>query len=69
MPDFDLYAPDGIPALNLSGKTLVEVKGNLSYSTTKQIDAYYETNGMEYNVLVVYFKNTVTIYPTIEINN
>lgn len=69
MPDFDLYAPDGIPALNLSGKTLVEVKGNLSYSTTKQIDAYYETNGMEYNVLVVYFKSTVTIYPTIEINN
>lgn len=69
MPDFDLYAPEGIPALNLSGKTLVEVKGNLSYSTTKQIDAYYETNGMEYNVLVVYFKSTVTIYPTIEINN
>lgn len=69
MPDFDLYAPDGIPALNLNGKTLVEVKGNLSYSTTKQIDAYYETNGMEYNVLVVYFKSTVTIYPTIEINN
>lgn len=67
--DFDLFAPDGIPALDLSGKTLVEVKGNLSYSTTKQVDAYYETYGTEYNVLVVYFKSTVTIYPTVGINN
>ena len=69
MPDFDLFAPDGILPLDLSGKTLVEVKVNLSYSTIKQIDAYYETNGAEYNVLVVYFKSTVTNYPTLEINS
>lgn len=68
MPDYDLFVPDGIPALNLNGRTLVEVKRNLSYSTIKQIDAYYKTNGTEYNVLVVFFKSTVTNYPT-EINN
>lgn len=66
--DYDLYAPDGIRELGIIGKTLVEVKGNLSYSTIKQIDTYYQTNGAEYNVLVVFFKSTVTNYPVEETN-
>lgn len=69
MPDYDLFAPKGVAALALSGKTLIEVKGTLSYSTIRQIDAFYETNGAEYNVLVVYFKSTVTNYSTRKINN
>ena len=47
---------------------MIEVKGNLSYSTIKQIDTYYQENGAEYNVLVVYFKKTVTNYPVEETN-
>lgn len=66
--DYDLYASDGIPSLSLRGKTLIEVKGQLSYSTIKKIGAFHETIAAEYNIVVVYFKRTVTNYPELGTN-
>lgn len=66
--DYDLYASGGIPSLGLSGKTLIEVKGQLSYSTIKKIGAFHETIAADYNVVVIYFNSTVTNYPERETN-
>lgn len=66
--DYDLYASDGILSLGLTGKTLIEVKGQLSYSIIKKISAFHEIQAAEYNVVVVYFKSTVTNYPVLETN-
>ena len=46
----DLYAPNGILALGLEGKTVIEVKKLLSYATVKEMNALYETHGTNYNV-------------------
>ena len=59
----DLYAPDGIPSLELKGPTVIEVKKTLSYATVKEMTAVYEMHGMKYNVVVVYFDSTITNIP------
>ena len=59
----DLYASEGIPSLELFGKTAVEVKKNLSYATIKEMEALFDANGENYNILVVYFIKTVTTEP------
>ena len=56
----DLYVPNGVPALGMTGETVVEVKKHLSYSSVKNMASYYETHGEFYNVLVVYFESGVT---------
>lgn len=66
---YDLYAPNGIPSLKISGKTAVEVKNHLSFATIKEINAHFETYGSEYNILVVYFKSSVSNYPSTQINS
>lgn len=59
----DLYAPDGVPSLELVGKTVIEVKKTLSYATVKEMAAMYETHGAKYNIVVVYFESTITNIP------
>jgi hypothetical protein len=59
----DLYAPNGILALGLEGKTVIEVKKLLSYATVKEMNALYETHGTNYNVLVVYFSKSISRVP------
>lgn len=64
----DLYAPDGIPSLELTGKTVIEVKKHLSYATVKEVEALFATQGEHYNVLVVFFNRSVASEPQ-TINN
>lgn len=59
----DLYAPDGVPSLNLDGPTVIEIKKYLSYATVKEINAYYEKYGKEYNILAVYYNSSVSNIP------
>lgn len=56
----DLYAPQGIPSLGISGKTLIEVKNVLSYSSMQSIKAAYSQIKREYNFVVVYFHSRLT---------
>ena len=59
----DLFAPDGIPSLELTGPTVIETKKTLSYATVKEMDAMYETHGANYNIVVVFFDSTITNVP------
>lgn len=59
----DLFAPDGIPSLELTGPTVIETKKTLSYATVKEMDAMYETHGANFNIVVVYFDTTITNVP------
>ena len=66
---FDLYAPNGIPSLGLKGKTIIEVKRYLSFATIAETTSYYEENGSTYNILVVFFKSSVSNCPPTKIND
>lgn len=59
----DIFAPDGIPSLNIEGPTLIEVKVRLSYSSLKSIDYFLGECMDSYNVLVVYFNASLTSIP------
>lgn len=59
----DVFAPDGIPSLNIDGPTLIEVKVRLSYSSIKSIDYFLGQCMDKYNVLVVYFNASLTSIP------
>lgn len=59
----DLYAPEGLPSLNLKGNTIIEVKRILSYSTVQFITNLYREYGHNYNILVVYFDSTISNIP------
>lgn len=65
---YDLYAPDGIPSLGFIGKTAVEVKQHLSFATITETTSHYEKHGAEYNILVVYFKSSISNYPPAKTN-
>lgn len=65
---YDLYAPDGIPTLGFSGKTAVEVKQHLSFATISETTSHYEKFGADYNILVVFFKSSVSNYQTTQTN-
>ncbi len=60
---YDLYAPDGIPSLAIRGKTAIYVKQYLSYATINETDSYFKSYGDKYNLLVVYFKSSVSNLP------
>ena len=63
-PDF--YAEEGIEALGLVGPTVVEVKPTLSFSALKAMESFFDTHSLNgYNVLVVYFKITLSKQPAI----
>lgn len=66
--DYDLYAPDGIPSLGFNGKTAVEVKKHLSFATINEINVNFENHGAEFNILVVFFKSSVSNYPPTQDN-
>lgn len=55
----DIYAPNGIPTLNVNGKTIIEVKHTLTYSSLKNAEFIFQTH--RYNFLVVYFKKTISV--------
>lgn len=59
----DIFAPDGIPSLNIEGPTLIEVKVRLSYSSIKSTDYFLGQCMNEYNVLVVYFSSSLNSTP------
>ena len=61
----DIYAPNGLPSLMLEGKTLVEVKRQLSFASLKSIEYLFEKCKNEYNLLVVYFRLNLTSVPDI----
>lgn len=61
----DIYAPNGLPSLNLEGKTLVDVKRQLSFASLKSIKYLFEKCKNEYNLLVVYFRLNLTSVPDI----
>ena len=56
----DLYAPNGLSALNIEGETVIEIKKRLSYASVKDLYAFYENHGIRYNVLVVYFSSSIS---------
>lgn len=66
---YDLYAPDGIPSLSLKGKTAVDVKQHLSFATINETYSYFKSFGDKFNILVVYFKSSVSNIPPFELNN
>lgn len=59
----DIYAPNGLPSLKFEGKTLVEVKRQLSFASLKSIEYLFEKCKNEYNLLVVYFRLNLTFVP------
>lgn len=59
----DLYAPDGIPSLELEGPTLIDVKKMLSYSTVNGMTNMYEKHGADYNIVVVFYDSTISNIP------
>lgn len=59
----DLYAPNGVPSLELTGPTVIEAKKTLSYATVKEMASMYETHGANYNIVVVYFESTISKIP------
>lgn len=59
----DVYAPDGIPSLEITGKTVIEIKKNLSFSTINDLNSYIETHSHNYNILIVYFHSTLSSEP------
>lgn len=65
-PDF--YVEKGIKAFELEGPTLVEVKATLTFSGMKAMESYFDTHSQNgYNVLVVFFKKTVSKVPASKI--
>lgn len=56
----DLYAPNGIPSLDIAGETLIEVKNMLSYSSMQSIKAAYQQIKNKYNFVVVYFRSRLS---------
>lgn len=59
----DIYAPDGIPSLKIEGRTIVEVKKELSYASIQRVNAVFSSLNNDYNVLVVYFISRLTAIP------
>lgn len=59
----DLYAPNGIPSLNIEGETLIEVKSTLSYSSMQNIRAAYSRVKDNFNFVVVYFQLRLSSVP------
>ena len=59
----DVYAPDGIPSLDIKGETVIEIKKNLSFSTINYLRSYIETHSQNYNILIVYFHSTLSSEP------
>lgn len=61
----DFYVANGIETLGLEGPTLIEVKATLSFSAMKAMESYFDTHSQNrYNVLVVFFKKTISKIPT-----
>lgn len=61
----DLYAPNGIPSLNIKGETLIEVKSTLSYSSMQNIRATYSRVKDNFNFVVVYFHLRLSSVPKV----
>lgn len=59
----DLYAPNGIPSLNIKGETLIQVKSTLSYSSMQNIRAAYSRVKDNFNFVVVYFHLRLSSVP------
>ena len=59
----DIYAPNGVPVLNIVGETVIEVKRNLSFSNINEVTSFYEAEGDRYHMVVVYFKTSINIVP------
>ena len=59
----DLYAPNGIPSLNIEGETLIEVKSTLSYSSMQNIRAAYSRVKDKFNFVVIYFQLRLSSVP------
>lgn len=59
----DIYAPEGIPSLGITGKTVIEVKKNLSYAILNNFNDYIETHIRNYNIVIVYFSTTLSSVP------
>ena len=59
----DIYAPEGIPSLEIAGETVIEVKNNLSYAILNRFQNYIETHIGNYNIVVVYFNKTLSSVP------
>ena len=59
----DIYAPEGIPSLGITGKTVIEVKKNLSYAILNRFQNYIEAHIGNYNIVVVYFSTTLSSVP------
>ncbi len=64
-PDF--YISKGIEVLDLIGETVVETKQTLSFSAMKSMESYFNTHAINgYNVLVIFFENTLSDIPDIK---
>lgn len=62
-PDF--YVSKGIESLGLRGETVVETKPTLSFPTLKSLESFFDTHSQNgYNVLVVFFKKTLSNIPS-----
>lgn len=59
----DIYAPEGIPSMEIVGKTVIEVKKNLSFSAFNEFKPYIDTHIGQYNIVVVYFRSTLSSEP------
>lgn len=65
----DLYAPNGIPSLDIEGKTVVEIKRSLSYSALNDLKSFCDEHTNTYNVVVVYITSSLSSIPKREIQN
>lgn len=67
-PDF--YVSKGIDSLELIGETVVETKSTLSFSSLKSMESYFDAHSLNgYNVLVVFFKKTLSNIPSPKYQN
>lgn len=65
----DVYAPNGIPSMDIKGETVIEIKKNLSFSALNDLGSYIETHSQNYNILIVYFHSTLSSEPEqVEVN-
>ena len=69
---YDIFAPEGIPSLDIKGATLIEIKSMLSYSALNSVISYFESKKEfynSYNYVVVYFKKGVSNLQEISSSN
>lgn len=59
----DLYAPNGVPSLDIKGETVFEIKKNLSYSTLNDLQSYIDAHVALYNIVVVYYRSSLSRTP------